>query len=90
MMSTEKTEIQVKLENKLAELKGKTPTDADRAEVKRLVDARKLEVESQLPESGESRGLGDTIKKVTNKLGIKQCGACKKRQMRLNQLFPYK
>jgi hypothetical protein len=90
MMSTEKTEIQIQLENKLAELKGKTPTDADRAEVKKLVEARKLEIESQLPESGESRGFGDTIKKVTNKLGIKQCGACKKRQMRLNKLFPYK
>ena len=28
----------------------------------------------------ESEGLGDTIKKVTDKLGIKQCGGCKKRQ----------
>jgi len=90
MMSTEKTETQIQLENKLAELKGRTPTDADRAEVQRLVAARKLEMEAQLPESGESRGLGDTIKKVTNKLGIKQCGACKKRQLRLNSLFPYK
>lgn len=89
-MSTEKTEIQIQLENKITELKDKTPTDADRAEVKRLVEARKLEIDSTLPESGESRGLGDTIKKVTNKLGIKQCGACKKRQMRLNKLFPYK
>lgn len=38
----------------------------------------------------KSKGLGDTIKKVTNALGIKQCGACKKRQQKLNALFPYK
>lgn len=38
----------------------------------------------------KSKGLGDTIKKVTNALGIKQCGACKKRQQKLNAMFPYK
>ena len=38
----------------------------------------------------QSEGLGDTIKKVTNKLGIKQCGGCKNRQQKLNRLFPYK
>jgi hypothetical protein len=38
----------------------------------------------------ESKGLGDTIKKITNAVGIKQCGACKKRQEKLNQMFPYK
>tara|TARA_R110002012_G_scaffold26559_9_gene86069 strand:+ start:3381 stop:3605 length:225 start_codon:yes stop_codon:yes gene_type:complete len=38
----------------------------------------------------KSKGLGDTIKKVTNAMGIKQCGACKKRQQKLNALFPYK
>ena len=37
----------------------------------------------------KSKGLGDTIKKVTSKLGIKQCGGCKKRQEKLNRLFPY-
>jgi len=85
-----KTELQIQLESKLAELKGKVPSDEDRAEVKRLVEARKLEMDAKLPESGESRGLGDTIKKVTNKLGIKQCGACKRRQLKLNHMFPYK
>lgn len=35
-------------------------------------------------------GLGDTIKQVTNALGIKQCGGCKRRQEKLNKLFPYK
>jgi hypothetical protein len=38
----------------------------------------------------KSKGLGDTIKKVTDKLGIKQCGKCKKRQEKLNKMFPYK
>ena len=38
----------------------------------------------------ESKGLGDTIKKITNAVGIKQCGACKKRQEKLNKMFPYK
>ena len=38
----------------------------------------------------ESKGLGDTVKKITNKMGIKQCGGCKKRQATLNKLFPYK
>ena len=36
-----------------------------------------------------SKGLGDTIKKVTDALKIPQCGACKKRQQKLNRLFPY-
>jgi hypothetical protein len=36
-----------------------------------------------------SQGLGDSIKKVTSALGIKQCSGCKKRQEKLNRLFPY-
>ena len=38
----------------------------------------------------ESKGLGDTVKKITEKMGIRQCGACKKRQEALNRLVPYK
>ena len=38
----------------------------------------------------EPKGLGDSIKRVTEAMGIKQCGACKKRQAKLNRLFPYK
>jgi hypothetical protein len=37
----------------------------------------------------KSRGLGDTIAKVTTALGIKPCGGCKKRQELLNKLLPY-
>ena len=38
----------------------------------------------------ESKGVGDTIKKVTDALRIPQCGACKRRQEKLNRLFPYR
>jgi len=42
--------------------------------------------------AGESRGVGDTIEKVINAIGIpkpKGCG-CDKRKAKLNKLFPYK
>ncbi len=39
--------------------------------------------------SMSSRGLGDVIAKVTHKLGIKQCGGCKKRQKTLNKWMPF-
>lgn len=45
--------------------------------------------EEQKPKE-ESKGLGDSIKKVTEALRIPQCGACKRRQEKLNRLFPYK
>lgn len=38
----------------------------------------------------ESRGLGDTVAKVTKRFGVKPCGRCKKRQQKLNEMFPYK
>lgn len=49
---------------------------------------------------GESRGLGDTVAKITEATGIKKvvdtiaeatgtdCG-CSKRQEKLNEMFPY-
>ena len=37
-----------------------------------------------------SRGLGDTIAKITKAVGIKPCKGCKKRQKWLNEKFPYK
>lgn len=54
-----------------------------------------------LPEYGErdikpvpaekiSRGFGDTIARMTTAVGITPCGGCKKRQAKLNKLFPYK
>lgn len=37
----------------------------------------------------ESRGLGDTIAKLTKAVGIKPCGGCRKRQAALNAVVPY-
>jgi hypothetical protein len=37
----------------------------------------------------KSRGLGDSIAKVTKKVGVKPCGGCKKRQEWLNNWWPY-
>ena len=44
----------------------------------------------KIDSNNQSKGLGDTIKKITNALNIPQCGACKQRQQKLNRLFPYK
>jgi hypothetical protein len=38
----------------------------------------------------KSKGLGDTIAKMTKAIGIQPCGGCKKRQAKLNEIFPYK
>jgi len=46
--------------------------------------AKKLKIAEQ-----RSKGLGDTIAKVTKAVGIKPCGGCKKRQEKLNKMFPY-
>jgi hypothetical protein len=37
-----------------------------------------------------SRGLGDTIRKITTALHIPHCGGCEQRQEALNKMFPYK
>jgi hypothetical protein len=39
--------------------------------------------------SKPSRGLGDTIAKLTRKIGIKPCGGCTQRQTVLNRAVPY-
>ncbi len=40
-------------------------------------------------EFGLSKGLGDTIAKVTKAVGLRPCGGCRKRQAKLNDLLPY-
>ena len=45
---------------------------------------------SRKKENDKSKGLGDTIAKATKKVGIPPCGRCKKRQEKLNKMFPYK
>jgi hypothetical protein len=37
----------------------------------------------------KSRGLGDTVKKVLEKVGFQSCESCEKRQRWLNKHFPY-
>lgn len=62
-------------------------TEEESAKLNELYIKREIEWKN----SGQvSTGVGDTIKKVTDKLGIKQCGGCKRRQALLNQMFPYK
>ena len=46
--------------------------------------------DSEILMEGKSTGLGDTIAKITTKIGIKPCGACKRRQKFLNKKFPYR
>jgi hypothetical protein len=36
-----------------------------------------------------SRGLGDTVARVLDAVGVAKCGGCAKRQKLLNQLVPY-
>lgn len=38
----------------------------------------------------EQAGLGDTIKRITEALGLKPCEGCERRRKRLNELFPYR
>lgn len=57
--------------------------------------------QTQLNENQESKGLGDTIAKITNSVGLdkvaeavakavgkEDCG-CNKRRQKLNDMFPY-
>ena len=47
-------------------------------------------VDGKLVKCDESRGLGDTVAKITKAFGVKPCGKCKKRQETLNRMVPYK
>jgi hypothetical protein len=82
-----KTETEIELEQMLALFNTRKLTEEESAKLKELYEKREAEWKA----SGQkSSGVGDTIKKVTDKLGIKQCGGCKRRQAILNQMFPYK
>ena len=37
----------------------------------------------------DDRGLGDTVSRITKRMGIKECGGCKKRKSKLNKLIKY-
>jgi len=60
--------------------------DEAKAKARAAAEARAAEAETRKL----SRGLGDTVKKITDKLGIKQCGKCKRRQELFNKAIPYK
>ena len=63
-------------------------TDADWRE--RVTGVREFDCPHGVTEANiPSRGLGDTIAKLTSKVGIKPCGGCKARQAKLNTLVPY-
>ncbi len=55
----------------------------------KLVEKLLKEREEEIAIARKSKGLGDTIAKVTSAVGIKPCGGCKKRQEKLNKIFPY-
>jgi len=38
----------------------------------------------------DDTGLGDSVSRVTKKLGIKECSPCAARKQKLNRMFPYK
>lgn len=55
----------------------------------------KLPIDTKFPihctcKDKKSRGVGDTVAKVTKAVGIKPCSACEKRREALNRMFPYK
>ena len=37
----------------------------------------------------DDRGLGDTVSRITKRMGIKECGGCKRRKATLNKLIKY-
>ena len=47
-------------------------------------------LKSMGPDGQKSRGLGDTVAKVTQFFGVQTCGGCNQRKDTLNQMFPYK
>ena len=55
-----------------------------------LSSVNKQESQQEGHSADVSKGLGDTIAKATKLVGIKPCGACKKRQALLNKMVPYK
>ena len=64
-------------------------TDADWRE--RVVGTRDFECPHGVTADNlPSRGLGDTIAKITTTAKIRPCRGCKKRQAKLNKLIPYK
>jgi hypothetical protein len=49
-----------------------------------------IECSEECNEILKSRGLGDTISKITHAMGIPECEGCTYRKEKLNKIFPYK
>ncbi len=62
--------------------------DRDSECFKKLLEAK--EADKPKIDAAPSRGLGDTIAKITSAVGIKPCGGCAKRRAILNKIVPYK
>jgi len=72
--------------------KAKHPGLIDKARAVALSESEthiRMTRDNWLAISGASRGLGDTIAKMTGAVGIKPCAGCKKRQAALNRIVPY-
>lgn len=52
-----------------------------------IIETTQLEITEETPT--ESKGLGDTIKKITRWFGIEPCDACEERAKKLNHMFSY-
>jgi hypothetical protein len=48
------------------------------------------DMSNSLKNTHKSKGLGDTIEKITKAVGIKPCKPCGARKKTLNKLVPYK
>ena len=57
---------------------------------KRSILSNDVSIDGNIYTHDISKGLGDTIAKITKAVGIKPCGGCKKRQEKLNKAMPYK
>lgn len=67
------------------------PDIASTGDIKRCFRCEKYNAPpTPITVNGKSRGLGDTIAKMTSAVGIRPCGGCKKRQAKLNELVPYR
>ena len=67
----------------------RTPSPAEAA--KKIHERNKHGFPSEIAKGDNGpKGLGDTLAKLTKKVGIKPCGGCRERQKKLNEMFPYK
>lgn len=56
-----------------------------REQMLQIAEAKQQESRKSEP----SKGLGDTVAKVTKAVGIKPCGPCERRRQWLNARVPY-